>query len=255
MLNALNAQETSSDNRVKAESDAVDMFGATSFSSKFDTSTMSSASMALAKAWVGMCLDEHPRCASFGHQERGPARLVNITRPESPFLENAGRTTGEYVALSYKWGQSRRLLTCLHNLEAHYQALPLHSLPRTFKDAIRVARVLGCSFLWIDALCIIQDSPEDQAREISRMGTIFRGAMCTIFAKAADNADTGLGVLRDPRHVKPCKLTVEILRNAHTVVTSFYVIEHSQAARHFFNDGSKPKADPLEHRGWVRMFS
>jgi hypothetical protein len=45
------------------------------------------------------------------------------------------------------------------------KAIPVSSMPRTFQDAVCVARSLKMKYLWIDSLCIVQDSQEDWHRE------------------------------------------------------------------------------------------
>ncbi|KAK0715889.1 hypothetical protein B0H67DRAFT_447179, partial [Lasiosphaeris hirsuta] len=47
--------------------------------------------------------------------------------------------------------------------------IPPEALPKTFKDAIRVTRYLGLDHLWIDSLCIIQDSAENWRAESGMM--------------------------------------------------------------------------------------
>ena len=54
------------------------------------------------------------------------------------------------------------------------------SLPQTVKDAVETTRNLGIRYLWVDALCIIQDSPEDKLKEIAGMGAIYKNATVTI---------------------------------------------------------------------------
>lgn len=39
--------------------------------------------------------------------------------------------------------------------------ISLDELPKTFKEAIYLVRSLGICYIWIDSLCIIQDSVED----------------------------------------------------------------------------------------------
>jgi hypothetical protein len=74
------------------------------------------------------------------------------------------------VTLSYCWGRDRFTTTTLNNLDSHKEALNWSTLPQTFKDAIQTTRNLGFRYLWIDALCIIQDSDADKAKEIGKMG-------------------------------------------------------------------------------------
>jgi hypothetical protein len=62
-------------------------------------------------------------------------------------------------------------------------------LPLTFQHAIHLTRKLELNYLWIDALCIVQDCPQDHKFESESMGKLFANAHCTI-ASSAD-ADGG----------------------------------------------------------------
>jgi hypothetical protein len=57
---------------------------------------------------------------------------------------------------------------------AHQSALPWDTLPRLFQDAILITRRIGYRYLWIDSLCIVQDSPNDWRQEMTRMGSIYK---------------------------------------------------------------------------------
>lgn len=70
--------------------------------------------------------------------------------------------------------------------------LPLNKFPATLRDAIIVVRKLNIRYIWIDALCIMQDSPEDWAQEASRMRDVYRGAVVTIAAASASKTSDGL---------------------------------------------------------------
>lgn len=103
------------------------------FYHELDTSITSPANVALARYWLQSCLECHSDCAKFGAMANGPKRLVNIQRPQQPFLENY-EDDSKYGALSYTRGQSRRLLNCLHNVQSHYHHILYHQVPKTFKD-------------------------------------------------------------------------------------------------------------------------
>jgi hypothetical protein len=64
-------------------------------------------------------------------------------------------------------------------------------LPQTMKDAIIVARRLEIQYVWIDALCIIQDNAEDKSQEIAVMGQIFSMATITIAAGIGPSVEDG----------------------------------------------------------------
>ncbi|KAI8170235.1 hypothetical protein K4K49_000179 [Colletotrichum sp. SAR 10_70] len=92
------------------------------------------------------------------------------------------------------------------NLKELVGGVPLTTLPRTFQDAIKLAASLGIHHLWIDSLCIIQDSKEDWEAEAARMASVYLGAKVTISATAADDSSTGTmpdSMLRYPTYVKP----------------------------------------------------
>ena len=67
-----------------------------------------------------------------------------------------------YVALSHCWGAGSPLKLLKANLSALRQQIDPSTLPRTFVDAVEVTRRLASHFktryLWIDSLCIVQDS-------------------------------------------------------------------------------------------------
>lgn len=52
------------------------------------------------------------------------------------------------------------------------------------KDAILITRQLGIRYLWIDALCIIQDSEGDWQAEAKEMARIYKNSLLTIAAAA-----------------------------------------------------------------------
>ncbi|KAH6653240.1 heterokaryon incompatibility protein-domain-containing protein, partial [Truncatella angustata] len=96
-----------------------------------------------------------------------------------------------YVALSYCWGGPQPVETTKATLHRHLNALPMERLPQTIKDAIAVTRGLKVKYLWVDALCIIQDSLEDKAIEISRMTDIYNLSHVTISASTAATCQDG----------------------------------------------------------------
>ncbi|KAK8098908.1 uncharacterized protein PG998_012149 [Apiospora kogelbergensis] len=93
-----------------------------------------------------------------------------------------------------------------NNEEAFRQAISWDSLPQTFMDAIRVARSLGSEYLWIDSLCIVQDSLEDWCRESATMRDVYRNSMCNIAASSAANSHEGCLYPRNPRFLEPARL-------------------------------------------------
>ncbi|ORY58112.1 uncharacterized protein BCR38DRAFT_448054 [Pseudomassariella vexata] len=55
---------------------------------------------------------------------------------------------------------------------------------------ITVTRTLKLSYLWIDSLCIIQDSPSDWEKEASLMGSVYSFSHLTICVSSSPNPST-----------------------------------------------------------------
>ena len=65
------------------------------------------------------------------------------------------------------------------------------TLPATIQDAVIVTRKLGLRYLWVDALCIFQDSTSDKDVEIAKMDQIYQNARLTISAASAERCQDG----------------------------------------------------------------
>ncbi|KAJ9654820.1 hypothetical protein H2198_006175 [Neophaeococcomyces mojaviensis] len=87
-------------------------------------------------------------------------------------------------------------------------------LPPTFRDAVSAVRRLGLRYLWIDSLCILQDSDEDWRREAGRMQNVYRNAYCNLAASGSHNVLGGLIKTRDPTLIFPC--VVSFASNLHS---------------------------------------
>jgi len=84
------------------------------------------------------------------------------------------------------------------------RGIDMTTLSRNFKDAILIARGLNIQYLWIDALCIIQDSEEDWAQESGQMAKYYKNACITISALASPGASHGILLPRlGDKHAAP----------------------------------------------------
>jgi hypothetical protein len=175
------------------------------YSPWLDARTNSPANLILAKLWLTKCLRDHGDCSSLDPLSTLPRRVIDVSNPEAPFLYITNAQNARYVTLSYKWGDSIKYVTTTKNEDQHYQVISLKHLPWTFREAINVTHCLEIRYLWIDALCIIQDSKDDVQREIAVMDKIYRDSTLTIFAAGGDHANSGLSVDRNPFWTKPCE--------------------------------------------------
>jgi hypothetical protein len=161
----------------------------------------SESCVSLMRSWISDCLSKHEWCKSLADALL-PDRVVDIRPGRNPFLHlNDGGETGIYAALSHCWGGQVSLTLLEQNLHDLQQGIPFESFPKTFRHAVEVCRFLGIPYLWIDSLCIIQDSEDDWAVQGSKMDEVY--SRCHL-AIAADGArDSKDGFLRDPRRRVP----------------------------------------------------
>ena len=137
-------------------------------------------------------------------------------------------------------------------------------LPKTFRDAVTITRNLGIRYLWIDSLCIIQDSEEDWIRESSRMGRIYRDAAVTIFAEVADGDDGGCFMPRPAGNVALCRtpmfdslINLEIsppFTPSFVQIKSHHSGTHSKPKQHHLFERIRSLNRPrtrLQQRAWV----
>jgi hypothetical protein len=147
-----------------------------------------------AAGWLNKCLQEHPRCIAMQSQQTIlPTRVVDVgSALKQPFLHVSGDNEhGKWVALSYFRGGNSDFTLTATSFSNLRKGLPLSDFPLTIRDAILVTRALGMQYLWVDALCIVQDDLNDWAHEASRMGDIYRHAVVTIAATSAESAFSG----------------------------------------------------------------
>ena len=143
----------------------------------------------IARAWLEECCQNHEQCAS-KEEPLLPTRVLDVTDADNiKLLISGGRA--RYAALSYCWGGAQPHATTLQTVEEYIRHIPDPYLPRTVHDAIKVTRELGLRYLWVDALCIIQDSSEDKLKEISHMNVIYKNSHLTISAASAEKCSEG----------------------------------------------------------------
>ncbi|KAJ8455079.1 hypothetical protein ONZ51_g12650 [Trametes cubensis] len=157
----------------------------------------SSDALALARAWVMGCMQEHKACQYFydwGRPEASlPTRLIDCSNPLYPRLVETKDWDSHirYVALSYVWGGEQSNHTTKEIVSSYLKTIPISRLPKTIVDTIQVTHTLGIRYLWVDSLCIIQDSLEDKQRELTKMRNVYRHAFLMIDAASAVGASRG----------------------------------------------------------------
>ncbi|KAG9231165.1 heterokaryon incompatibility protein-domain-containing protein [Amylocarpus encephaloides] len=147
-----------------------------------------------ARTWLGDCLATHTESRNPATKPRLPTRVIsvgNIGDSEVRLYEPGTPTYEQYITLSYCWGKPPFLVTLKSNIDDHKSSMPVSALPKTIQDAIAATRGLGFRYIWIDALCIIQDSEEDKVKEIGGMCDIYHNSTLTIAAVSASAVSEG----------------------------------------------------------------
>lgn len=216
---------------------------------RLQTHTSSPSTLGLISKWIESCQRSHKAC-----QWRKdvapwqPTRLLDIGRVKDDMLklvllsrqpDKAART---YITLSYRWGSKDQPRLLSSNINTLCQGSLIKDLPKTFRDTIVVARTLGVRYLWIDALCIIQDSQEDWERESASMGSVYANALCNIAASASDGPEGGLFRQRDAGSIRlGCVLAAPL---PDTRLQTYHLIDSVYSQRQL-------RCAPLFRRGWI----
>lgn len=126
-----------------------------------------------------------------------PRRLIFLgdNRNQIRLVDDFGGKLIPYFALSYCWGPSQHIITNSANYDQHLRNIPWSALAATYRDAIDFTRGMGYRYLWIDALCIIQDDKIDWNGEASHMADIYSESVLVI--SAANASHVGFGFLHD----------------------------------------------------------
>ena len=144
----------------------------------------------------------------------------------------------EYIALSYCWGEGQSVKATRRTIDELTLNINYRDLPRTLQDAITVTSELGCRFLWVDVLCIIQDDEVHTAKEIALMPRIYESAYATIIAARSRSCDQGF--LHDIIAPSPLSHVFRFPLRDHNS-TSGSILCFDQGKNHH---------DPIENRAW-----
>ena len=208
----------------------------------------------MAKKWLSGCIASHAHCRRSGVPQL-PTRVIEVgtTHGETKLRITRRGERGEYVALSHCWGGSNPATTTSATLGERQAQLSFGPSSKTFRDAVDFARRLGIPYLWIDSLCIIQDSKDDWAKEAARMSHVYNSATVTLSAAAGTDSSSGLFPDRDERSTKNLFVEVPCRGPASKMAVAYARFRHGNALNTEKSvHSSKPvEASKLQTRGWV----
>ncbi len=169
---------------------------------------------ALIKSWLDLCRYHHnEHCQDkyegteefekmLGESYFGLLDVVNMQLCVLPHGRNVNGFAYEpFVALSYVWGKPEAgkpepYVTLRENILLHQNHGGLQGaypdFPKAIKEAIDLVPRLGMRYIWIDSLCIVQDSFRSWNLNARRMHMIYGFASLTICAADGEDSSTGL---------------------------------------------------------------
>lgn len=68
---------------------------------------------------------------------------------------------------------------------------------------MKLVKLLGLRYVWVDLLCLVQDDPEDLRRGTAVMDNVFERSWLTVIAACGNHANCGLPAVtgtRAPQH-------------------------------------------------------
>jgi Heterokaryon incompatibility protein (HET) len=217
------------------------------FSHHIPSDAASEKSFGFARKCVEDCISSprHKLCKA--PSVYAPSRLIYVGDDEGDpirLCELNAEHAVSYVALSHCWGGGIPLTTTSDSIHEYRDQIAWKSLPKLFQDAVTITRGLGVRFLWIDALCIVQDSKEDWEHESSGMRDLYEGAYVTIAATSAPNSSQSIFSPRSK------KLKV---RYQNTAKKEFILVARETTEAHFpLGESDEPVTlhGPLMKRAW-----
>lgn len=218
-------------------------------------STEDLSTWSIIEKWVAKYLGSHERCgsrtANVTANAYRPTRLVQLGKSESGGTWRVVARTevpndAQYITLSHCWGKpsdTKPLQLETSNVKDFALARDMHELPKTFRDASKVSRRLGVRYMWIDRLCILQDSAADWNREASLMHQVYRHGLICVSALGASDSHGGLFLKRDPSTVWPNVVHMNRWKDDATPLK--VQVSRGPSWQHHF------QRDPLLRRAWV----
>lgn len=225
-----------------------DNFEGTEDCSNVCSNTWSPTSRQLAHQWITQCLTGHTKCNEGIEKGWLPTRLLDIRlRDGSDSSIYLVETTDlaqkpQYITLSHCWGRNPVLSLSTESIAYFKNGCTVGNLPRTYQHTVEVARYFGIEYLWIDSLCIIQDSHKDWERECIRMRDVYQNAFCNIAATGSRDSHTGLFFERDPSLIPVGK--IRALWDGSLPQGDFYLYPQKIWA-------TGVSSAPLNRRAWV----
>jgi hypothetical protein len=106
---------------------------------------------------------------------------------------NVGDQVPKYSALSYCWGSNSKaqLKTTIDSLLDRIFGIDNNEMTAVLRDAVHITKSLSINYIWVDALCILQDDISDWERQCVNMDKIYGNAHITLRAESSRSFNEG----------------------------------------------------------------
>ncbi|EWY92477.1 hypothetical protein FOYG_06031 [Fusarium oxysporum NRRL 32931] len=227
-----------------------------------NTETGSDGHIRILSRWLQQCQEDHEECrvSLSGSPLLNPEvtdlpnRCIEVSRnidgARVLALKETGGRRGKYITLTHRWVQPDTVnaSTLQSNYSDRLCGKALEHLPRHFEDAFYLASKMGISFVWIDSLCIIQDSEQDWIVEASRMAKYYQNSFFTV-AGFGVTRETGL-FTASGQEFEPNLVRLPYRDRAGIQKGYFYVCPVDQSKVKEQYDQEIAQSDLL-NRGWI----
>lgn len=210
-----------------------------------------SSSYKLALECIDSCTRLHEQCPKPSPQML-PDRVIDCSNPDRPYIVLTGLDgnlrQGKYITLSYIWGGPQPFMSTTQNILTYAtHGLEILKFPKTIREAIVATHGLGIRYLWIDALCILQDSDEDKRRQIGMMAMIYRNSFATIIVACGNDVNEGFLYRDRPRKVPDARIPY---RCPDGRVGSVWIAIASDTSSGDATRTYYDEMEPVNYRGW-----
>ncbi|KAJ0271366.1 hypothetical protein COL940_011091 [Colletotrichum noveboracense] len=165
--------------------------------------------------WVSRCANEHPNCKRrHGSLDFIPTRVLDVGTEKSwppKYIKLVDTkemgVKGPYMTLSHCWGKGKFVQLTEKDMEEFTTTgIPWETAPHgqdicsnvNFAQALKITWLLKQRYIWIDSVCIIQDSKDDWNVESKLMHKVYRNSFCNLAAAVSPDHTGGLFRQRRP---------------------------------------------------------